>query len=346
MIPQSRHMRASLFMIILIALVLSACGNSDDQSKPDKTPPAPVTLIDVSPQLYQVGYYGAVSQGYFEQENLQPSIVFTHSTVEQADADVLAQVLAGKSSFGILSADRVLEARQQGQPVVAIASIYQRDPSAVIALDGKGISEPQDLIGKTVLVWKSGTMFRVFASELGLDINEITMVSAPDGSLVAGSTMFITGQVDAMVGYGTDAAAQLPSTGIDLDILYFTDYGVASYPNVLFTTEAMLHENPAVVQRFVNAFVRGMQYAVRNPDEIGAWFLENYGDQLLANQKRSLAALLQAMIPLIAPPDTQPGVMNAETWQSVHNAMVEIGVLEPLDVSQAYTRAFVDAYYK
>ncbi|MBZ0320468.1 MAG: ABC transporter substrate-binding protein [Anaerolineae bacterium] len=344
--PRFRTLRASLLMILLIALVLTACGKSEDKPKATQVPPAAVTFISVTPQIYLAGYFGAVSQGYFDEENLQASAVYTDSTLDRADSDVLAQVVAGDGQFGMVSADRILQAREEGQPVVAIASVYQRDPTAVIALKNKGITRPEDLVGKKLLIWTYETMFRLFASAVGLDMNQITFVTPPDGDIASGTTMWITNQVDAMVANGTDTAVQLSAIGIDYDIIYFNEYGVANYPNVLFTTEAMLRENPAVVQRFVNAFVRGMQYAVRNPEEMAAWFMENYGETLLPQQQGSQAQVMQAIIPLIAPPDSQPGMMNAETWQLIYDEMVKADLLEPMDVSRAYTTTYVDAHYK
>ncbi len=341
-----RIMRSVLPLLLVFALVATACDQSDDKPEATQGPPVAVTFITVTPQIYEAGYFGAVSQGYFDKENLQPSIVFTDSTLEQADSDVLAQVLAGNGQFGLVGADRILQARQQGQPLVAVASIYQRDPTAILALKNKNITKPEDLLGKKVLVWTYETIFRLFAATIDLDISQITLVSPPEGSIAAGTTMFVTGQVDAMIANGTDAIVQLSGAGIDVDTIFLNEYGVANYPNVIFTTEAMIREQPDVVQRFVNAFVRGMQYAVRNPEEIGAWFIENYGDQLLVQQRDSQVETMQAIIPLIAPPDSQPGVMNADTWQFIHDAMVEVGLLEAQDVSKAYTRRFVDAYYK
>ncbi len=341
-----RIARATLPLILLLALVLTACDNADDKPEATQGPPAPVTFITVTPQIYEAGYFGAVSQGYFDKENLLPSIVFTDSTLEQADSDVLAQVLAGNGQFGLVGADRILQARQQGQPLVAVASIYQRDPTAILALKNKGITKPEDLLGKKVLVWTYETIFRLFAATIDLDMNQITLVSPPEGSIAAGTTMFVTGQVDAMIANGTDAIVQLAGAGIEVDTIFLNEYGVANYPNVIFTTETMIQEQPDVVQRFVNAFVRGMQYAVRNPEEMGAWFVENYGDQLPVQQRDSQDETMQAIIPLIAPPDSQPGVMDDATWQFIHDAMVEVGLLEPLDVSQAFTRKFVDAYYR
>ncbi|GIK67418.1 MAG: ABC transporter substrate-binding protein [Chloroflexota bacterium] len=345
--PRHRTRPACLTIIVLMALALTACDSGNDQPEATQAPPASVTFVTVIPQISDVGYYGAVSQGYFDDENLQASIRFTNSPLEQGESDVLAAVLAGNGDFGMLGADSILQARQQGQPVVAIASVYQRDPTAVVALKNKNIIHPEDLLGKRILVWTYETIFRLFASVVGLDMSDITLVTPPEGSVAAGSTLFITGQVDAMIVNGTEAVVQFRSAGIDVNTLYFNEYGVANYPKVLFTTEAMLRDHPDVVQRFVNAFVRGMQYAVRNPVEMSAWFLENYGDQLLVQQRDAQDELMQAIIPLIAPPDTQPGVMNAETWQFIHDEMVKAGLLaEPLDISQAYTRRYVDAYYR
>lgn len=340
-----KTLRASL-MLMLVMLMAAACTNADD-TEPKATPtPAAVKLFTVVPQVYLAGYMGADQQNYFEQENLTSEILFTHSDLERDFSEVLAKVAAGEGQFGIASADSILVAREQGLPIVAIASIYQQDPTSIISLEAKNIHEPADLEGKQFIVWSFERPVRLFAHVAGLDMEQVGVVYPPQGDTAQGATMFITGQVDGMVVDWTAAAVQATAGGVVFDVLTFSDYGFVDYPCLLFTTEDMIQNQPAVVQHFVNAFVRGMQYAVEHPDEMLAWFVENYNDDLFPQQRVTDPKVMEAIAPFIAPADSQPGVMVETTWQAIHDTMVEAGLLTATDVTQAYTRQFVNAYYK
>lgn len=339
----SKMLRASL-MLMLVMLMAAACTNVDD-TEPTPTPVA-VKLFTVVPQVYLAGYMGADQQDYFEQENLTSEVLFTHSDLERDFSEVLAKVAAGEGQFGIASADSILVAREQGLPIVAIASIYQEDPTSIISLAAKNIHEPADLEGKQFIVWSFERPVRLFAQVAGLDMEQVGVVYPPEGSTAQGATMFITGQVDGMVVDWTAAAVQATAGGVVFDVLTFSDFGFVDYPCLLFTTEDMIQTQPDVVQHFVNAFVRGMQYAVEHPNEMLTWFVENYNDDLFPQQRVTDPKVMEAIAPFIAPADSQPGVMVETTWQAIHDQMVEAGMLTATDVHQAYTRQFVNTYYK
>ncbi|GIK67616.1 MAG: riboflavin-binding protein RibY [Chloroflexota bacterium] len=341
----SKMLRASL-MVMLVMLTVAACTNADD-TEPKATPtPIAVKLFTVVPQVYLAGYMGADQENYFEQENLSSEILFTHSALELDFSEVLAKVAAGEGQFGIASADSILVAREQGLPIVALASIYQEDPTSIISLASKNIAQPADLEGKEFVVWSFERPLRLFAHVAGLDMEQVGVVYPPQGSTAQGSTMFITGEVDGMVVDWTATAVQATAGGVVFDVLTFSDFGFVGYPCLLFTTEEMIQNQPDVVQHFVNAFVRGMQYAVQHPDEMLTWFVENYNDDLFPQQRVTDPKVMEAIAPFIAPPDSQPGVMDEGTWQTIHDTMVEAGMLTTTDVRHAYTRLFVNAYYK
>ncbi|RPI97384.1 MAG: hypothetical protein EHM39_09565, partial [Chloroflexi bacterium] len=233
------------------------------------------------------------------------------------------------------------------EPLVAVMALYQRDSTALISLKTKGIQEPADLIGKRILLWNDSVSFKLFAQAAGVDLAEMTLVyPEEDQGIMEAAMLFLSGQVDAMVVPGTDVMEQFATIGIKTNALFLDDYGVANYTNLVVTTEQMIQEQPDVVQSFVSATLLGLQSAVDEPQETAAWFVEHYGDQMLPQQLESQDEALFAVLPLISPMGSKPGMMTRETWQYIYDGGVSLGLFDStLDFTKAYTLQFVDNYY-
>lgn len=329
----------------LVLVVCAACsgGDSSEPSKPTATPaPANVTvLLGLIPQVQYVGIHVAEGKGYYQNENLTVDLLYS-----ELGSDVAAAIGAGQAQFGLTSASEVLSARGQGSPLVAVMTLYQRDPRAVISLKAKGITKPSDLVGKKILLWNEDPTFGLFAHAVGIDPAQVTLVYPEGDEILQAVAPFLTGEVDAMMAPGTEVLVQLTALGIETNMIFFDDYGVLNYQNVLVTTEQMIQEQPDVVQRLVRATLHGLEYTLDDPQAAADWFVEAYHDQLLPQQIASQDETLLALLPLIRPVGSRPGMMEAGTWQSVHDGLVEVGLLDPsVDPATAYTLQFVEAYY-
>lgn len=337
-----------LCLVALLVLTVAGCKKENDKKQSitvNTVEPAAVKLQLVAPQMNLAGIYAAIQQGYFEDQNLTVETLFSNIVESAESLGVIDRVTSGEAEFGVTSGDNLLLARQRGDDVVALMTIYQRDPTAIISLVDKNITRPEDLIGKKLLVFNRSISWSLFLAAVGIDPDDMTVVEPPD-NINAGAVLFLTGQVDGMVVPGTDTSIQMDVIGIEHNLLFFNDYGVQMYPNVIFTTRSMIENQPDVVQRFVNALLDGLHYAISQPQEIATWFIENYADQLRPDQLESQDEVMLAIIPLIQSPDTQAGMMSADVWEYVANGMANAGLIQDMvGYSQAFTTQFVDAYY-
>lgn len=346
---QRRTLRRLVPMVLVVAL-LAACGTdkSSKANQPSATQatPADVTFYSVLPGVSHAGIYAAQTQGYFAEENLNLTLNYAPSFSTSEEADAVTLVANGMADFGSAGIDRILQARASGKPIVGIMSIYQRDPTAVLSLDGSGIEQPSDLVGKKILPLVYESVFRLFARQVGLDMNTVTLVPLENATLVQVVAIFLTHQVDAVVMNGTEGMVQLKKGGFPAHAIYFNDYGVAMYPNVIFTTEDMIQQHPDVVQHFVNAVLRGTTYALDHPADIADYVVTTYASVMDPRQVGSQGELMQAIIPLLRPVGSQPGMMTDATWQYVYDGMVAADLLQPQPLTAAYTLRFVDAFYQ
>jgi NitT/TauT family transport system substrate-binding protein len=253
----------------------------------------------------------------------------------------IAQVVNGTVDFGITGAAGIIQARAEGKPVVAIATLFQRSPLAILSLAKSGIQRPQDLVGQRVAVADGGASQLYNTLLKSQHIDPASVKTVPRTSF--GIDPLVNGEVDAMVAWVINEGVQLEEAGLKTNVLLMSDYGVDSYELVLFTTEKMIAEHPDTAKRFVQATVEGMQDVIDNPEQAAKLVL-TYDNKLnLDGQRRRI----EATLPLLNPPASQLGVMQLDIWKLTHQIMLDQKVLaQPINLNQVYTTKLLDTATK
>jgi len=220
-----------------------------------------IVTLDWFQNANHVGVYEAVDKGYFTAENL-------NVTVEPpADpAAILGMVATGQSDFAFYYQPDLLQARQEGVPVVAVAGIVQRPLNSIMTLKSSGIETPAQLAGKKIgtpgLPWNDAMLATMLEAD-GVSIDDVEVVDL--GWSVAPGLM--AGEVDAIIGvYWTYESIIMGNEGFETNVLYPSEWGVPIYYElVLITSEDNVANNPELVERFVRAFNKGYAQAVDDP---------------------------------------------------------------------------------
>ncbi len=343
----SIYVRNSLFVVLILTLV-AACGGTDALDKNTEVEPASVKLYLGSPQIEYAGVYAALKEGYFDDEKLNVKVVFRRPEDNAAlPTSIVDEVMKGGAVFDQGSAENLLQRKEEGRDIMGVLTLYQRDSRSIVTLDTSGINTPEDLVGRRLLVLPGTELITtIFFKAVGVDPESVTLVTAENQGMDWMAMQVLTQAVDALV-LSLEGAVQMESVGMASNRIAFHDYGVQSYVNVIYTSRQFVEENPAVVQRFVNAMLRGLQYAVSNPEAVAQWFVENYGDQLHPLQVDVQDEVALAIVPLFQTATTKPGMMSADTWRYLADQLVSLGLLDatvkPEDV---YTLRFVEKYYE
>lgn len=321
-----------IITIILISLV--ACSPTQ-VATPTPAPTAVSIQLSWINEYSSSVFHTAVRNGHFAEQNLEATLIEAGFN-DAGFIDPIQAVLNGEAEFALSNSASLIEARAAGQPVVAIASVLQRSPLAVISLPEAGITRPEDLAGHTVSVADGGAraVYETLLLTQNIDASTVNTVARTS----FGIEPLINGEVDAMVAWIINEGVAVEEAGFDPQFILMSDYGVDTYDFVVFTTETMIAEHPETVRGVVTAVREGAQDVVDNP----AQSIENtltYNSELVqAEQLRRL----EATIPLMNVPGHQLGGMDAEVWQFTHDFLVERGILtEPVDVSEVYTLEFL-----
>ena len=254
-----------------------------------------------------------------------------------------AQLVASKATqFGFVDGFVTGLSVSKDMNIRAVASIYRKNPTAVMVLADSGINTPKDLEGKTIGIPTGAAQFQqwpAFVKGCKLDGDKIRVANVdPAGAPPA----LVTGQFVAIAGFAT---GQVPSIEIrghkKARVLWYADCGVTAVSNGIVVHNDMIKEDPELVRNFVAASLKGFLYGRKNPDEM-----------IAIARKYS-----QAIDPAIAMREAE---MSWETWVTPNTAAKPLGwssdkdweetvavlkqyggVTAPLDAKQVYTNDFV-----
>lgn len=338
--------RSVLATAAVAVLALSACGGGGGASSSGE-------LDTVSVQLdYQVrGNHGmffvAKEKGFFEEEGIEVDEIATGS----GSPDTLRMVGSGGAEFGFADLPSLATAKAQNVPVTALAAVNQTSPLGMCSLaDNTELNSVEDLSGLTIGVHPAGSTYIFYEALLAANdfdrsqVEEVTVTPPYENYLIQNQVDAVICYIDAEVPLLEDAAGGEGS----LSILMGSENGYDAYGSGLFTTDEMIEEDPELVQRFTNAYMRAFEFVQENPEETAKILAESSPE--LAGSEELFERQLQADIDhTFTSPDTEEnglGAMNDEMWQSTIDILANQGVIEgeapaPGDV---YDSTFVDTF--
>ncbi|MGD0961340.1 MAG: diguanylate cyclase [Methylomonas sp.] len=262
------------------------------------------------------GYYAALEQGYYQEEGLNVRIL-----AGDAEHRPVTEVLAGRAQYAVADSEVVYE-KLSGQPLLALAAIFQRSSAVLLAGDQAGIETLQDLQGKKIMApdGPGNTELRAMFLNAGVPAGQIRITPGgydPDD--------IIGGKADA---YGVSLANQscLPvTTGVSLKVFAPLRYGVDFYSDILFTSESELQQHAQRVEQFRRASLKGWRYALAHPDEMSDLLINKYR---VADSPEQLQCQTEQMLQLVLPELIEIGRINPDRLQAMADALVKLGLVE------------------
>jgi len=314
--------RFTLFVLFL----LTACGG-----KPAATLTHVRLPLGYIPNIQFAPLYVAVEKGYFADAGIQVEFDYSFET------DATALVGADELQFAVVSGEQVLLARAQGLPVVYVAAWYQQYPVSVVSAAELNIQSPADLRGKTIglpgLFGANYIGLRALLHAGGLNEADVTL----DSIMFTQADAFVGGREQVICGYTNNEPVRLRAQGYDITELRVADY-VQLASNGLITNEKTIAENPDLVRRVVNAFLRGLSDTIADPEaayQISLKYIEGLGADDPV-QKQVLATSIGLW------KTDRPGYSDPQAWENMQAVLVDMGMISTtLDLSKAFTNEFL-----
>jgi len=282
------------------------------------------------------GYYQAIAAGIYRRHGIEVSLRQGGPQVNQAQL-----LAAGRLDFSEAPNSFIpLNFVQENIPMVAVAAMFQKDPSVLIAHKGVGNDSLDVLKGKPIMI---GADTRVgwwlfLKAKFGYSDNQIrpyTFNVAP----------FLVDKQAVQQGYLTSEPFIIEQQGEEPLVFLMADAGYSSYGSIIATSRRMVEEKPDLVRRFIDASIEG-------------WYSYLYGDPSPGNAliKRDNPEMTDALLAYAMAKMRQYGIvdsgdaeknglgaMSDARWQDFYRLMAAEGLYHSdLDYHRAYVLDFVN----
>lgn len=272
------------------------------------------------------GYYAALDQGYFASENLEVSIQRGISADGTA-INAIEAVLAGDAEFGIAGME-LLYHPQFAEHLRIVAPIFQKSTATLFSLDQTPLNNLQNLVGKTVFYRANSSALQELQSllrYLNIDVEKIDFVPS-----VAGLDELIARPADFLLDDGPSidyAAKQQMQVINDLPLSRF---GRHFYGDTLFTRLDITQNRSAQILAFLNASVKGWDFALSNREQMVKLISNRYPrstDPITqpADYNRHYANTINQYLQYPASPI---GYSDPIRWQHIVGSLVMVGALK------------------
>jgi NitT/TauT family transport system substrate-binding protein len=272
--------RSFIARLVLVAVALNAlngCSSPNATTSPVSSGATVINSTDKKPLKdvkVQLGFllqstYAplivAINKGYFAEEGLNVKWERGFGNV-----DTISRLASGQFDISFSDMYNALEFNDKNpnERLIAIAVPFNKSEAAILTLKEKGINDPKGLAGKK-LGAPAGDgprkLWPLLAKQIGVDANSVEWLSMEPKLR---ETFLLQGQVDGITGFSTSALPSLLKGGKkqdDINVFYYTSYGLDFYGNALLTKPNYAKENPEAVKGFVKAYLRGMQDMLKDP---------------------------------------------------------------------------------
>jgi NitT/TauT family transport system substrate-binding protein len=313
---------------ILFLLLISGTAQANDK----------ITFgLDWKAEAEYGGYYQAVATGIYAKHGLDVTIQEGGPQVNHTQL-----LLAGRLDFNISSNSFLaLNFVKENIPFRAVAGMFQKDPSVLIAHPGMGNDSFPALKGKPIMIsadtrigwW---TFLKARFGYTDAQIRPYTFNLAP----------FLADKNAIQQGYlGSEPFSIEQEAHFKPVVLLIADAGFKGYASMIATSDKKIREQPDLVKRFVDASIEGWySYLFGDPSPGNALIKKanpEMTDALIAYGISSMKA--HGIMDSGDAATNGIGAMSAARWAEFYKAVSDAGVYpKNLDVTKAYTLQFVN----
>ena len=324
-----------LLVVLALLPALAACGEDEGSGSGDL---GDVTIgLTFVPNIQFAPFYVAIEEGYYEDAGL--SVELNHHA---AGADQFGALVAGQEDMLMSAGDETTQAHAQGVEIVYVAEIFRKYPVALIVPDDSDIASVEDLVGKKVgIPGEYGASYHGLLALLvnaGMTKDDVQIESVGFTQAQA----LLAGQVDAIMGYINNEPIQLEKAGMTTRTFAVSD-AIPLISNGLVAMSGYLEENPDQARAIIEATLRGVEYAIENPEETVEIAKEHVATLEDDQQAEDALAVLEATLPLWqAEGGDALGSSDPAAWQQTIDFLQENGLLaNPVTVEEVYNADYL-----
>ena len=323
--------------------MIAACANSNQASTSNSKLDKVTFGTNWLAQAEHGGFYQAIAMGIYKDHGLDVTIKMGGPQIPSGTQLLVGGAVDFFMGYGI----DAINAIAQAIPKVTVAAIFQKDPQCILTHPNPAIKTLADLKGKPIYISAAAnvTFWPLLKAKYGFTDEQKRPYNFNPAPFVADKT-------SAQQGYITSEPFAIQKQGgFKPQVFLLADYGYLPYATTIETKKELVEKNPDLVQRFVDASIKGWYSYLENPQP-GNQLIKKDNPEMTDEQLAYGLQKLQEYGIIVSEVAKTQGIgsMSQQKWRSLFESMVNVGLF-PANVNyqDAYTLQFVNKgveYYR
>ena len=285
------------------------------------------------------GFYYAVANGIYKEHGIEADIRMGGPQLN------MGQLLLGGAVDMVMSNSfEAIRYANEKLPFLCIGSVFQKDPQVIICHPGVGYDKLENLKGKaTILVGGTGrtSYWPFLKAKSGFAEEQARPYTFNIQPFVADKNICQQGFLSSEP-YAIETEAKIKPV-----VHLIADYGFDNYNTTFNTSRTMVTEKKSVVQRFVDASIKGWAgYMKGGPGWEKANELIRKANSEMTQAKITHATKIMNEMGIVMSGDALKlgiGAMTDERWKRFYDTMADAGAFpKGIDYKQGYSLEFVN----
>ncbi|NJO42557.1 MAG: ABC transporter substrate-binding protein [Cyanobacteria bacterium CRU_2_1] len=288
------------------------------------------------------GFYQAIATGIYNDHGLEVTI---KQGGPRANNNLL--LMLGAVDFIIGYAADAINSVEAGIPKITVAAPFQKAPQVLIAHPNTGNDSLENLKGKPILISAAATVsyWPFLKAKYGFTDDQKRPYDFDPNPFLADKNLI-------QQGYLTSEPFEVERRGgFEPVVILLADNGYNPYTNTIETRTQLVETNPNLVQRFVDASIKGWYSYLENPTPGNQLIQKDNPDMTDEQIIYSIQKLKEYGIVVSGDAEIMGiGAMTDARWKEFFDSTVEVGVFKPgVNYKNAYTLKFINKsvdYYR
>ena len=287
-------------------------------------------VLDWTPNTNHTGFYVAEEAGYYADRGLDVSI--RSPAADEYERTPANRVAAGEATLAIGPSESVISYQMHPDypSLTAVATVCQRDQSAIVTLESSGIDRPADLDGARYASYDARFEDHIVAQLIRNDGGEGTIESVTPPKLGIWNTL-LEGDADATWVFTPWEGLRAERDGVELNTFGLDAYDVPyGYTPVLLARPETIDTAADRLAAFLKATARGYREAAAEPAD-AADVLREAADGMDVTDPDFLRESQRRVAEAYCTADGTWGVMEASRWQAFVQWLTAESILTTVD---------------
>ncbi|MBD3885157.1 ABC transporter substrate-binding protein [Phormidium tenue FACHB-886] len=323
--------------------LVAACSGTNTASSTNaasSSPASPQALDKIRfgtswyAQAEHGGFYQAVAEGIYKAHGLDVAIQMGGPQVNTT------QLLMGGAVDFVMATDCLvtLNSIAENIPKIAVAAMFQKSPRVLIA--HPQVNDLSQMKGKPIFIATSAntSYWPFLKAKYGFTDDQKRAYNYNIAPFLADKTSAQQGFVSS------EPLTIAQKGGFEPKVFLLADLGYQPYANMIETQKELVEQNPDLVQRFVDASIKGWYSYLENPAPANELIKKDNPEMTDEQLAYSVSKLKEHNILTNGEAGSLGiGAMTEQRWQSLFNDMVKVGVLKAETKYQdAFTLQFIN----